>query len=212
MDFNTLVKHFIEQYGLISLFLIVMFEYANFPLPSEIVLPFLGIMIAEGNINFVLALIISILGGIVGSITNYFLGFYFGKPLLKYLIKKYPKFKKSVNSSMSYIDKYGKLSVMVARVVPLARTVISIPAGIIKMNLLSFTVYSSIGIGIWNTVLIYLGYVLGDNLHMIGYLIKNYSLMLVLLLVIGIIWYFIKRKTKNNSISEDICDDYRKDL
>ena len=89
MDFNIIAKDLIQQYGLISIFLVVLLEYANFPLPSEVVLPFIGIMVAGGNINFILALIVSIIGGIVGSIINYLLGLYFGKPILKYMVKKY---------------------------------------------------------------------------------------------------------------------------
>ena len=83
MEFEILAKSLIEQYGLISIFLIVMLEYANFPLPSEVVLPFIGIMVSKGNIDFGLALTISIIGGIVGSTINYLLGLYFGKPILK---------------------------------------------------------------------------------------------------------------------------------
>ena len=197
MNFNILAQNFIEQYGLISIFLVVMLEYANFPLPSEIVLPFVGLMIAQGNINFSLAVIVSILGGIIGCITNYLIGLYFGKPVLKYMIKKYPKTQNSIKTSMWWINKYGKISVMLARVVPVARTVISIPAGIGKMNLSIFVLYSTIGISIWNMVLIYLGYILGNNLTEIVNIIKNYSLIVVLLLVAGILIYskkLIKQK------------------
>lgn len=199
MDFNILAKHFIEQYGLISVFLVVMLEYANFPLPSEVVLPFVGIMIAQGNINFALALIVSIIGGIIGCITNYLIGFYFGKPVLKYMANKYSKLQNSIKSSIWWINKYGKVSVMLARVVPVARTIISIPAGISKMNIWVFILYSSIGISVWNLVLIYLGYILGDNLSQIAHLVKNYSLIVVLLLAVAVLMYYRKiRKQKIN--------------
>ena len=197
MDFNILAKNLMEQYGLISIFLVIMLEYANFPLPSEIVLPFVGIMIAKGNINFVLALIISILGGIVGSITNYLLGLYFGKPLLKYIVKKYPKIQTSIKSSMWYMNKYGKMSVMLARVVPVARTVISIPAGIGKMNINIFILYSTIGISVWNTLLIFLGYILGDNLSQITYIVKNYSLIVGIVLAVVLAIFCSKKIRKN---------------
>lgn len=197
MDFINFAQIFFEHYGLVSIFFIVMLEYANFPLPSEIVLPFLGIMIAQGHINFISALLVSILGGVVGSLTNYFIGLYFGKPIIDYIAKKYSKFNKSIDSSMACIDKYGKLSVMIARVIPLARTVISIPAGITKMNLLSFIFYSSIGILAWNTFLISLGYVLGDNLKSISYFIKNYSIAIVVILITAALVYLIKAKYNN---------------
>lgn len=196
MDFEILAKSLIEQYGLISIFLIVMLEYANFPLPSEVVLPFIGIMVSKGNIDFGLALTISIIGGIVGSTINYLLGLYFGKPILKYMMKKYPKTRYSIKSSMWWMNKYGKISVMLARVVPVARTIISIPAGINKMNINIFVLYSTIGISLWNTVLIFLGYILGDNLSNIAYLIKNYSLIVGIVLASVIVIIYSKKRKK----------------
>lgn len=196
MDINNFIQNFIEQYGIISIFLIVMLEYANFPLPSEVVLPFVGIMVAKGNIDFTLSIIVSILAGVLGSITNYFIGFYFGKPIIKYLLDKYPRTKNSVKSSMWWLNKYGKLSVMFARIIPLARTFISIPAGITKMNMFIFILYSSIGIGIWNFVLIYLGYILGGNLQKISYIMKNYAIIIGLILLTICIIYYIKKIKK----------------
>ncbi|MGX4599716.1 DedA family protein [Faecalimicrobium sp. JNUCC 81] len=197
MDINILVQNFIEEYGLISIFIIVMLEYANLPLPSEVVLPFVGIMVSKGNIGFEIAVIISIIGGLVGSITNYLLGLYFGKSVIKYLLENHPKTKESIKSSTWWIKKYGKLSVMLARVVPLARTFISIPAGMTKMNIGSFLLYSSIGISIWNIVLIYLGYVLGGNLHQITHIMKNYSIIMIILMAIGIATYYMVKKNRH---------------
>ena len=198
MDIKILVQNFIEQYGLISIFVIVMLEYANFPLPSEVVLPLVGMMVAKGDMNFTTALTASILAGIMGSITNYLIGLYFGKPIIKYLLNKYPKTKKSVKSSIRWFKKYDKLSLILARVIPVARTFISIPAGISKMNMSIFIVYSSIGISLWNSTLIYLGYVLGNNLDKIICIMKNYSIIIVLILVLFTGIYYIIRKHKIN--------------
>ncbi|SCH93664.1 MULTISPECIES: DedA family protein [unclassified Romboutsia] len=200
MDINTLVINFMNQYGLISIFIIITLEYANFPLPSEVVLPLVGIMISKGDFNFLVVLIISILAGITGSITNYLIGLKFGKSLMKYLLKKYPKIKKSMNVSVWWLNKYGKVSVMISRVIPVARTFISIPAGINKMNMYSFICYSSIGIGVWNSGLIGLGYILGDNLSEIGYIMKNYSILIFILILIIIVTLFLRkdRYIKNN--------------
>ena len=123
MDINT-IQEFIHQYGLISVFVLVMLEYANIPLPSEIVLSFVGLMVASGNLSLSSAVIVSILGGIIGSIINYFIGLYFGKPVVKYIVKRFPKTKKSITSSMDLLKKYDKLAVLFARTIPLARTFI----------------------------------------------------------------------------------------
>ena len=197
MDYSILAENLIEDYGLISIFLVVMLEYANFPLPSEVVLPFIGIMVAGGNMNFALALMMSVFGGIVGS-TNYLLGLYFGIPILKYMSKKYPRTQPSIKASMWWMNKYGKMSVMLARMVPVARTVISIPAGINKMNINVFILYSTIGISLWNTILISLGYILGDNLTLITNIVKDYSLVVGILLVTAMIIFYIKKRKKVN--------------
>lgn len=195
MELNIIIQNFIEQYGLISIFLIVMLEYANIPLPSEVVLPFVGIMVAKGNINFASAVIVSVIAGLVGSIINYYIGYYFGKPIINLLVSKYPKTEKSAKASYVWLQKYDKLSVMLTRVVPLARTFISIPAGITKMNIYIFTIYSGIGILLWNLLLISIGFFVGDNLKTILVILNNYTMSVGVIIVILFIGYlFMKRK------------------
>lgn len=198
MDLNTWIQNFIEQYGLISIFIIVMLEYANLPLPSEIVLPFVGFVVLKGNIGFLSAIMVSIVGGILGSITNYYIGYYFGTPLIKLIVKKYPKTEKSAKKSSEWLREYGKISVMITRVVPLARTFISIPAGISKMNLCIFIMYSAIGIGIWNFILISLGYFVGDNLSLIAKILKQYSVFVAItgIILVGFYLYKMRKRYK----------------
>jgi membrane protein DedA with SNARE-associated domain len=193
MDINT-IQEIIQQYGLISIFILVMLEYANVPLPSEIVLSFVGIMVASGNIDLYSAVLVSILAGVIGSIINYYIGLYFGKPVIKYVLKKFPKTRRSVNSSMNLLKKHDKSAVLLARAIPLARTFISIPAGILKMNIFVFTIYSTIGISVWNFILIYLGYILGDNIHQIIYIMETYSIIVVATFIMCLGIYYIKNK------------------
>ena len=198
MEFKSLVEEFIINYGLISIFIVVALEYANLPLPSELVLPLVGIFAFEYNMNFPQVVIASILGGITGCIINYYLGYKLGKPLIETIIGKFPKTEKSIISSYSWIKKYDKVSVMISRLLPVARTVISIVAGVIKMNILTFITYSTIGIGIWNLTLISAGYLLGHKLHVITSILKQYSLLVGILAVIFIVAYIIKNKIKKN--------------
>lgn len=196
MEFKSLVTEFIINYGLVSIFIVVALEYANLPLPSEVVLPLVGIFAFEYNMNFTQVVIASILGGITGCIINYYLGYKFGKPLIEIIMGKFPKTEKSIISSYSWIKKYAKVSVMISRLVPVARTFISIVAGVIKMNILTFIIYSTIGIGIWNLTLISAGYLLGHKLHVITSILKQYSLLVGILAVIFIVVYIIKNKIK----------------
>ena len=122
MEIGVIIEEFILNYGLISIFIIVALEYANLPLPSEIVLPLAGILSSEYGMNIVLVILVSILGGVTGSLTNYYLGYRFGNPLIYFLKSKYPKTQRAIKESHRFMDKYEKISVMLSRLVPIART------------------------------------------------------------------------------------------
>jgi membrane protein DedA with SNARE-associated domain len=194
VDLKVVIESFIVNYGLISIFIIVALEYANLPLPSELVLPVVGIFAFEYNMNFVQVLVISILGGLTGSIINYYLGLKLGKPLIDTVSTKFPSTKKSIRASYAWIRKYDKSSIMLSRLIPVARTFISIVAGVIKMNIIAFIIYSTIGIGIWNLILISAGYILGDKLHIITLMLEKYSLLVFILVIIILGIYILKQK------------------
>ncbi len=201
MDLKLLIEKFIVNYGLISIFIIVALEYANLPLPSEVVLPLIGIFAFEYDMNFTQVLTVSVLGGLSGSIINYYLGLKLGKPLVDMLETRFPSTKKSIRASYSWIKKYDKSSIMISRLIPVARTFISIIAGVIKMNVIAFIIYSTIGISLWNLILISAGYILGDKLHIIITILKKYSLFVVILIIIILGFYILKNKLniKKNS-------------
>lgn len=193
-----MIQTYMQEYSYIGIFGIIFLEYANFPLPSEIVLPMVGFLVITGYIGFIEALTVSVLAGLTGSLVNYFLGKYLGDPLIRKIAKHNVKLKRSLGESMKWIDKYGKISVMISRIIPLIRTMISIPAGVVKMPLLSFIIYSGIGILIWNTILISAGAFFAENLDKVILLLERYSLGAGLLLVIGIIYIVVFMKRKGN--------------
>lgn len=199
MEISLLIEEFIKNYGIVSIFIIVALEYANAPLPSELVLPLVGILALKFDMSLSLVIIASILGGLFGSIINYYLGYKFGQPLLALIKNKYPKTKKSIKASYRWLAKYEKISVMLSRLVPLARTFISIVAGVTKMNVVEFAVYSGIGIAVWNTILIFIGYILGNNMSLISTILKNYSNVLIVILGVVFVGYLIFRH-KNHKV------------
>ena len=161
MDIQTVLNYF-TQYGLIFLFVIVLLEYMNLPgLPAGIIMPAAGILIAGRDMNFITALIVSVLAGLLGSYILYFIGYFLGKPVLDKFYQKYEKLRPSINKAISYTEKHGSKGVFIARLIPVARTLISLTVGTMRMNFLSFTIYSILGITIWNSVFIYAGYAFG---------------------------------------------------
>lgn len=185
--------------GYIGIFIVVALEYACFPMSSEILLPLIGMLVYNGKLKYLFVVIISILAGIIGSTICYFIGVIGGAPLLNYSKVKFPKTKRVIDSLNRWFNRYGKIAVLIARVVPITRTYVSILAGAQKLNYLIFITYSSIGIAFWNTVLILIGYFLGDNFELITSLLKKYSNIVAILIII-IIFIFYKIKNKKRRI------------
>lgn len=181
------------------IFTVIMLEYANFPLPSEIVLPLAGALSIPFKLNIAVVIAVSILGGIIGSLTNYYLGYKYGRNLVNWIIKKMPKSKKSLDISYSFFDKYKNASILFSRLIPIARTMISIVAGTLKMNCFKFILFSTIGLSIWNIALIYGGYIFFDNLEAIISIVSTYSLIIkiiIALIAIALTLKYIKNKER----------------
>ena len=157
-DINNILQY-IKQYGYIFLAIIVFLEYLNLPgLPAGIIMPAAGILVKYDGLNFIYTLIISVISGLLGSFVLYALGHYCGKPILKKIKNKFPKLKKAIDKTYKYMDKYGNSGILIARVIPVARTLISLVAGTFNVGFVNFTLYSVIGITILNFAFIYAGY------------------------------------------------------
>lgn len=154
---------YITQYGIIAIFVIIFLEYLNMPgLAAGIVMPLAGIWAAKGHINFLLALVITLLAGVIASWILYFLGRCGGGFLLEKYLKKFPQHREAIERNFDLIRKKGAVGVFIGRFIPMIRTLIAIPAGILKMNFWEFTISSALGIFFWNLVLVGAGYFMGD--------------------------------------------------
>ncbi|WP_246582864.1 DedA family protein [Clostridium mobile] len=191
---NNLMQ-IIGQIGYLGIVIIIGLEYACFPMPSEVVLPFIGMTATQNNITYLGALLASIIGGLLGSSLCYAVGYYGGSPLIEKIEKKFPKTKKSIDAINKWFEKYGKASVFLARLLPLTRTYISIVAGAVKLNISTYLIYSVAGIVIWNSILISLGYFIGDNWDYIQLFMKQYSIIAsIILIAIVIAAIYIRKK------------------
>ena len=183
----SVINSFILQYGLISVFVLIMIEYACFPLPSEVVLPLCGAIAARNHFGFLTILILSIIAGILGSIFCYTVGNWGGKSIINKIIEICPKAKKGIFATQDYFNKYSSISVCVCRLIPLCRTYISFIAGIAGQNIITFVISSIVGITIWNTSLISIGYIFSESWVRIMSHYNDYK-FLVLIIPISIIF------------------------
>lgn len=157
-----IVIEYFARYGLIFVFLIMFLEYLNFPgLGAAIIMPAIGIGVAKAGINFFLALAISVVAGELASYVLFGIAYWFGQPILTRIYNKFPKSRKSIDKVCLYIENYGDKGVLVIRLIPAVRTLIPFVAGMFRMNIIKFSIYSIIGITIWNATLMYAGYAFG---------------------------------------------------
>lgn len=162
MDMQILTRYFLE-YGAFFIFLIVFLEYLNLPgFPAGVIMPLAGIWAAKGEISFPLVLLISVGAGLAGSWALYFLGRLGGSKVLGLYLKKFPKQKPLIEDKMQMLREKGGIGVFVSKLLPMARTLISIPAGMVRMDFVVYTVSSVLGIFLWNLVFVGAGYFFGE--------------------------------------------------
>ncbi|MCI6276780.1 MAG: DedA family protein [Clostridium sp.] len=169
MDASNLTNYF-YQYGSLFVFIIVFLEYLNLPgLPGGIIMPMAGVWAATGNMSLISAILLSVLAGVLGSWVLYSIGRFGGNFLLEKYLKRFPKHEKYINEKIEFLREKGNIGVFISKLIPVARTLISLPAGLLKMNFLKYSLYSALGILVWNCTFISAGYFFSTTvIHMIG--------------------------------------------
>lgn len=163
MDATTLTYYF-TTYGAVAIFVIVLLEYLNLPgFPAGVIMPLSGVMAAQGDISFFTVMVITVAAGLTGSVILYLFGLKGGEFFLKAYIKRFPKHKQGLEKNMDWVRQKGAKGVFIAKLIPMIRTLVSIPAGVLKMPLGKYIVSSTFGIFIWNFVFVGAGYVMGDK-------------------------------------------------
>lgn len=174
-----------------------MLEYACFPISSEILLPLSGMICGNVEINYFIILAVSVAAGVAGALICYMIGRIGGIVFLDKIKIKIPKLKRPLEASEEKYKKYSHLSTIIARLIPICRTYISFLAGMYKQNILSYIITSSIGIAIWNSILIYIGYYLNGNTSVLKDVFDRYKFLLLGIIIIIIIVSIFKKEVKH---------------
>lgn len=187
------IMSFIAGNGMLAVFIIIMMEYACFPVSSEIVLPFAGAIAQNSHTPYILLLFISIPAGIIGSLICYVLGYIGGHRLITWLTRKFPATTKGIDYSYSFFDRHGKFAVCAGRLIPLCRTYISFIAGATRQPICDFIFFSFAGITVWNSVLIGLGYILGANWIRVAGFYSTYKTIIIPILIFIVAYILLRR-------------------
>ena len=198
---QTIVQY-IGDMGYWGIFFLMFLESTFFPFPSEIIMIPAGYLAYQGEMNVSLVVFIGILGSLLGALFNYYLAMYFGRKF----ILKYGKYffikEETLDKLEVFFTRHGELSTFNGRLIPGIRQLISLPAGLAKMNIARFSLYSALGAGIWVVVLVALGYLLGSNEALISEYLHT-ATIIALICVVFITLFYIIRNKRRKEILED---------
>lgn len=187
------IIHFISTLGYVGVFILMTLESACIPIPSEVTMPFSGSLIAAGRFNFWILVIVGTLGNLVGSLLAYWLGAWGQEAVVRKVIVKYGKYvlvsEHEYDRSEKWFRNHGELMVFASRVLPVIRTFISLPAGVAKMNLPRFILYTTVGSFIWTFILTQIGVTLGANWQVLEGYFRKFDILIVAACAALIAWY-----------------------
>jgi membrane protein DedA with SNARE-associated domain len=192
----------ISQLGYVGIFFLMMLESMIVPVPSEFVMPFAGFLVAQGSFNAVLVILVSTLGSITGSLIFY----YIGKTGGHTLVQRYGKYvlvdTQDIKKTEAWFHKRGDLTIFLARLIPVVRHLISLIAGIGKMNVRKFIVYTILGAALWNSILTYLGILLGQHWNEVSQYLEGLDIIIVILLILGCLYFIYRHVHKKKKFVE----------
>jgi membrane protein DedA with SNARE-associated domain len=197
MDVVSWVTDLMETLGAPGAGIAIALENLFPPLPSELFLPLAGFTASQGKMNLLAAILWTTAGSVVGAVTLYYLGALLGRDRIRAIAQRLPLVKVSdVDRTEDWFARHGKATVFFGRMVPLFRSLISIPAGVERMPLPGFLLLTAAGSLIWNSVLILAGYALGANYHLVDQYVGVVSKVVIGLVVLAVGWFVVSRVTE----------------
>jgi len=190
------ITGFVAAIGYPGIFLLMIVEGILTPIPSEFIMPFAGYLAALGRLNLLAVIAVGTAGAGIGNVVAYSIGMRVGRPLITRWGKYLGLGVDDLSWAESWFKKYGPMGVLIGHAVPGVRSIISFPAGIGRMRLRDFAIFSTIGAAIWNTVLVVSGYFLVERWTEVAGATENIDLYIVIALVGGIAGYVYWRKSR----------------
>jgi membrane protein DedA with SNARE-associated domain len=188
--FDTVVS-LLNQAGYLGIFVLMVMESATLPVPSEVVLPLGGYLVYKHTLDFWTTVAVATVGSMVGTMVDFGIGYYLGRPAVLRYGRVVRFSQERLETTEKWFGSHGRSVVLLARFVPLLRTLIAFPAGIVRMDVKRFLVFSAIGILVWDIALVYLGVLAGQNSTAIATTLQAYFLPLGLaaVVIVGILAY-----------------------
>lgn len=197
-DFINFIVQTVGEWGYAGIFLMMFLESSFFPFPSEVAMIPAGYLAHQGQMSLVLAWCAGTAGSLAGAVFNYYLCYFFGREL----VLKYGKYvgitKVKMRKFEAFFKRHGEISTFNCRLIPGIRQYISLPAGLARMNIFKFCLYTALGAGIWVAVLLAVGWYLGKNYDKDTFSHIVIALLVAVGLLTAIYIFYVKRQSKKS--------------
>lgn len=206
MSFIDIILSFVSHISYLGILAGMSIESSFFPFPSEALLIPAGVLISQGKMSLPLVWIVAFIGSMVGSIFNYFFAFYLGRKTVDSMINKYGKFlfitNKQLEKTDRFFENHGEITIFLGRLIPIVRELISLPAGFAEMDFWKFALFTAIGSGVWDSLLIVIGLFFGSNAQPVMKIAIGILLLFVFLVLIFYALNGNRRKGKKHILKE----------
>lgn len=207
----TVATDVIEALGYPGVALLIFLENLFPPIPSEAILPLAGFLAGQGRMLLPAIIVAATIGAAAGALVLYGLGAWFGDRRLRWLVNRYGKWlalsEADLDLANGWFDRHGGKAVLLCRLLPIMRSIISIPAGLRQMSLPVFVLYTAIGSGLWNSVLVIGGWWLGENWEAVGDYVSYLEYPVIIAVLLAVAWYIWKRvlsKPRSSKVSPTV--------
>lgn len=201
-DIANVIVSYVGDMGYWGIFILMFIESTFFPFPSEIIMIPAGYLAYQGEMNIYIVILMGILGSIFGALLNYYLAMSFGRAF----ILKYGKYffikEETLNKLEAFFTKHGEISTFTGRLIPGIRQLISLPAGLSRMNIAKFSFFTGLGAGIWVLVLVLVGYFVGANEALISEYLKSATLIALISVLLIVVFYIVRHKRRQKILEE----------
>lgn len=201
----TWAQSVVRTGGYLGLLIVMFLENILPPVPSEVILPLAGSLVSEGSFSLVGVTLVGACGSVVGALVFYFLGHLLGEARVRRLVQRYGKWltisEGDFDKALSWFDRYGEGVIFFGRMVPIVRSLVSIPAGIARMSLSRFSLYTAIGTGLWSFLLAGAGHLLGQQWQRVSVWVDRYERAILVLLILGAVVFIVTRVRQHRKAS-----------
>jgi len=207
-EIADMIVALVQDFGYLGIFIMMFLESTFFPFPSEVAMIPAGYLASKGEMNIMVAVMVGTLGSLTGALFNYYLARKYGRRGVLRFGKYFFFTEEKLQKMEEFFVKHGSFSTFVSRLIPGVRQLVSLPAGLSKMPLEQFTIYTVLGAGLWVMVLVFLGYFLGENEALIKtYLHQIIIVTLGAIAVASSIYYFFNRNKKKSLPKEEKAEE-----